>query len=189
VLFFGRLSPYKGLDVLFEAAHSVAERVPGVHFVVAGRPNPGYEPPPLPSLPNGAKIEIINRYIPSAQLGELFGAAAVVVCPYLDATQSGVVLTAYAFDRPVVGTAVGGLPEYILHDQTGLVVPPRDPRALADSLAAVLRDRELHRRLTDGVRAARARYFNWERVAAETLAAYSRASAATILRSPQGATG
>jgi len=189
VLFFGRLSPYKGLEVLLQAAPHVAERVPGVRFVVAGRPIPGYHVAPLPDLPNGGRIEVHEQYIPSAQVGALFEAATVVACPYVDATQSGVVLTAYAFERPVVATTVGGLPEYVRHEETGLLVPPGDSLALATALVRVLQDPALRARLGQGVRTATASAFNWNRAADETLDVYSRARSGPILRPPHGATG
>ena len=189
VLFFGRLSPYKGLDVLLQAAPHVAARVPGVRFVVAGQPVPGYRVPALPALPNGACIDLLDQYIPSAQVAALFASASVVACPYVDATQSGVVLTAYAFERPVVATTVGGLPEYVRHDETGLLVPPGDPQALAEALVRVLQDEGLQARLRQGVRLATAGAFNWNRAADETLEVYSRARPEPILRPPHGATG
>jgi glycosyltransferase involved in cell wall biosynthesis len=189
VLFFGRLSPYKGLEVLLQAAPHVAERVAGVRFVVAGRPIPGYQVPPLPDLPNGGRIDLLEQYIPSAEVGALFASASVVACPYVDATQSGVVLTAYAFERPVVATTVGGLPEYVRHDETGLLVPPGDPMALAEALVRLLQDEGLQARLSQGVRMATAGAFNWNRAAAETLEVYSRARPGPILRPPHGATG
>jgi glycosyltransferase involved in cell wall biosynthesis len=185
VLFFGRISPYKGLDVLYRAAPMVADAVPGVRIVVAGRPIVGYAPPDPPVLSNGATVDVMQRYIPNVELARLFGAASVVVCPYLDATQSGVVLTAYAFDVPVVGTAVGGLPEYIIDGETGVLVPPRDAAALANGLVRALKDTGL----CDRVRRTRGRQFNWDRAAEETVETYAKAKSQPILRPPQGKRG
>src|SRR5207253_8898786 len=102
VLFFGRVSPYKGLDDLYRAAPLIAQQVPGLHIVVAGRPYPGYALPRAPALPNDGCVEVIDRYVSNAELAILFERAHLVVCPYVDATQSGVIMTAFAFDRPVV---------------------------------------------------------------------------------------
>ncbi|MFM8409025.1 MAG: glycosyltransferase, partial [Alphaproteobacteria bacterium] len=68
---------------------------------------------------------------------DLFAASDVVVLPYRDGTQSGVVPLAWAHGRPVVTTAVGGLPEAVDDGATGLLVPPGDARALADALERV----------------------------------------------------
>ena len=145
VLFFGRLSPYKGLDLFYEAARLIAPRIPGVRFVVAGRPIDGYTPPSPPVL-EGADVEVIDRYLSNSEVARLFTRAAVVVCPYTDATQSGVVLTAFAFRVPVIATRVGGLPEYVTDERTGLLVPI-DAGAIANAIGRILLDADLASRL------------------------------------------
>lgn len=176
VLFFGRLSHYKGLDVLYQAAPDVASRVPGVRFVVAGRPVAGYHLPPPPVLANGARLEVVSQYISNARLAELFDQATVVVCPYTDASQSGVVLTAYAFNTPVIATAIGGLPEYVRDGETGLLVPAGDAAALGEALVKVLTQPSLRAQLADGLRARRTDVLDWGRAARETLAVYASIS-------------
>jgi glycosyltransferase involved in cell wall biosynthesis len=165
VLFFGRLSPYKGLDVLYRAAARVAEEVPGVRFVVAGRPIGGYAVPSPPDLTGGAAIDVRSHYITNAALADLFQRAAVVVCPYTDATQSGVVMTAYAFGVPVVASHVGGLPEYVNDGQSGLLVPPGDANVLASALIRVLGEPGLHSRLQQGVKEIVAGKLSWAHAA------------------------
>jgi glycosyltransferase involved in cell wall biosynthesis len=172
VLFFGRISPYKGLDVLYAAAAAVAESVPAVRFVIAGKPISGYDPPKAPALPPPATLEVISTYIDNRTLARLLRDAAVVVCPYTDATQSGVVLTAYGFDTPVVASAVGGLPEYVADGRTGLLVPPNDPAALAAALIRLLGSGELLARLSAGIRARKADELSWSRAAARVVELY-----------------
>lgn len=175
VLFFGRLSPYKGLEVLYRAAPIVAEQVPGVRFVVVGRPIRGYQPPAAPSLSNQGRIEQICDYVSNARLAELFQRATMVVCPYTDATQSGVILTAYAFGKPVVATTVGGLPEYVTDDQTGILVPPNDSESLAAAIVGLLVDRTRRERLSKGIQRARATELGWDRIAQQTIKVYEEA--------------
>ena len=172
ILFFGRLSPYKGLDVLYAAMRHVARHVPGVRLVVAGRPIPGYQPPPPPLLGEPAIIDVVDRYLTNAELARLNQEASLVVCPYLDATQSGVVLTAYAFGNPVVASDVGGLTEYVVHGETGWLVPAGDPEALASALTRLLRDAPLRAQLRQGVKGFVQRELGWDRVAEEMLAVY-----------------
>ncbi|HEV7665716.1 MAG TPA: glycosyltransferase family 4 protein [Chloroflexota bacterium] len=173
VLFYGRLSQYKGLEVLYAAAPLVAQRVPNVRFVVAGRAAPNYRPPSPPRLTNGGSIDVIDQYIGNTHLANLLAGAHVVVCPYLDATQSGVVLTAFAFEKPVVATRVGGLPEYIDEGQTGLLVPPYDAEALAAALERILTDDELGDTLRSGIAGlARAGRLTWAAAARDTQAIY-----------------
>lgn len=172
VLFFGRLSPYKGIDLLYRAAPLVAEAEPGVRFMVVGGPVPGFVPPTPPMLGGGGSVETDYGYLPSAGIGVLFRQAAVCVLPYTDASQSGVLLTAYAFGCPVVATAVGGIPEYVDEGVTGLLVPPGDPVALATAITRCLQDTDLLARLRSGVAAASATDLSWERVTAELREVY-----------------
>lgn len=176
VLFTGRIAPYKGLHVLYAAAPLIAASVPDVRFVVAGRAIEGYTPPVPPELPRGGRIEVIGGHIPNDRLARLHAEAAVVACPYLDATQSGVILTAYAFGTPVVASAVGGLPEQVDDGTSGLLVPPGDPRALAEAIVRVLTEPALGRRFGQGIEALRQGRLSWGSIAESVLAAYAAAS-------------
>ncbi len=136
-LFFGYVRRYKGLDTLLEAWRTVRERRPDAVLMVAGEP---YEDPaPYLALANAAGgapgVRLALRYAPDDEVEALFKAADVVVLPYRSATQSGVTHVAYALGVPVVITDVGGLAETVKHGETGLVVPPQDPAALADALS------------------------------------------------------
>jgi glycosyltransferase involved in cell wall biosynthesis len=164
VLLFGRVAPYKGVEELFRVAAAVTEAVPGVRFVVAGKPVPGYTPPPPPA---GASVETFYRYVRNDETAALFEQADVAVCPYTDASQSGVVLTAYAFGCPVVATDVGGLPEYVTHGKTGLVVAAGDEHALADALIRCLTEPGLLPALRAGVAEVTATGLTWGRAASE----------------------
>jgi glycosyltransferase involved in cell wall biosynthesis len=97
----------------------------------------------------------------NSRLAALVQQASVVVCPYIDATQSGVVLTSYALGRPVIASAVGGLPEYVRDGQTGLLVAPGDPAALAAAIERVLLEDGLLDRLCSGVAALRGGDLDW----------------------------
>ena len=161
VLFFGRLSAYKGLSVLYDALPIVARRVSGLQVDVAGEVVPGFQLPSPPVLNNGGGLRVSPHYMDNSRLAALVQQASVVVCPYVDATQSGVVLTSYALGRPVIGSAIGGLPEYIRHGQTGLLVPPSDPAALAAAIERVLLEEGLLARLYAGVAALRGGDLDW----------------------------
>lgn len=173
VLFFGRLSAYKGLEVFYDAVPLIAERARGCRFVVAGRPVPGYSPPPAPAVEPPARIDVMARYLSTTETARLFQQARVVVCPYTDATQSGVVLTAFAFGVPVVATDVGGLPEYVMPGRTGLLVPIRDARAVADAVSRILLDETLAMQLRNGIAAAGADDLSWAKTAGVLLELYA----------------
>jgi glycosyltransferase involved in cell wall biosynthesis len=177
VLFFGRLSPYKGIETLLQSAPMICKKVSDAHFVIAGRPIPGYKLPPLPRLSNGGKFTIIEEYIPNTRLAELFQQTAVVVCPYIDATQSGVVMTAYAFWKPVVATRVGGLPEYIDDGKTGILVEPKNPESLSEGTIKILNKMktiEGQQRISNTILKKSQTEFNWDKIAAQTIEIYQR---------------
>jgi glycosyltransferase involved in cell wall biosynthesis len=175
VLFFGRLSHYKGLEVLLEAAPWVAERVPGVRFIIAGRMMSNYRLPKIPVLPNGGRVELLDHYIPNFELARLFQEAALVVCPYTEATQSGVVLTAYAFGKPVVATQIGGLPEYVEDGITGYLIPPGNALILAERIIKLLQEPAQRRRMGDYIRNQTHLRLSWEAIAEQTLLVYQKA--------------
>ena len=178
VLLFGRLSRYKGLDVFYEAARLISQRTPHVRFVVAGRPVTGYTPPDPPRLAAPTRIEVIDRYLSGKEAATLFEQASVVVCPYRDATQSGVVLCAFAFRVPVVASAVGGLPEYVIPERTGLLVPSGDPVALAAAVSRILLDPGLATRLRHDIAAAADDGLSWRHTADTLVQLYSRVAGA-----------
>jgi glycosyltransferase involved in cell wall biosynthesis len=88
----------------------------------------------------------------------------------LSATQSGIAQIAYNFDKPVVATNVGGLAEVVVHEKTGFLVPPHDPRALAEALRKFYRENR-ENEFAANVKIEKRKY-SWERVveAIETLA-------------------
>jgi glycosyltransferase involved in cell wall biosynthesis len=89
-----------------------------------------------------------------------------VVLPYKDATQSGVVAAAYGAGRPVIASAVGGIPEVVIDGYNGLLVPPINPEALANAMEKLILSPELLDRLTQGAKATASGLMNWDRIAA-----------------------
>jgi glycosyltransferase involved in cell wall biosynthesis len=171
VLFFGRIAPYKGIEDLLAAQPRIAAAVPGARVVIAGG---GPFEPYRPLVPAGGGVEIHNRFIPDEEVPRLFRRAAVVVLPYREASQTGVVPIACDFGKPAVVTRVGGLPEAVDDGVSGLVVEPGDPVALADAIVRVLRDEGLRRRLGEGARRVGETRLSWRAIAAETSRLYGR---------------
>jgi glycosyltransferase involved in cell wall biosynthesis len=173
-LFFGRLSPYKGLEVFLDAAARVSQTSPGWRFVVAGKPHEGFRIPPLPTLQNGCRLDLLDRYLTTAELTRLVQQATFVVCPYTEASQSGVVLTAYAFNKPVIVTNVGGLSEYVWHGETGLIIPPNNPQALATAMQELITHPEQLRRMAASIEEKCANELSWQMSAQRIVDLYSR---------------
>jgi glycosyltransferase involved in cell wall biosynthesis len=132
LLFFGLIRPYKGLEVLLRAMPAILAKRP-VKLVVAGECYGDDKPlhALIAELGIGAALKLDLKYVPNEAVATYMVAADAVVVPYLHATQSGIVQVAYAFGKPVITTRVGGIPEVVWEGETGLLVPPSDPVALA----------------------------------------------------------
>jgi glycosyltransferase involved in cell wall biosynthesis len=174
VLFFGRIWPYKGLEYLIRAEPLVAASVPDVRVVIAGEGEPFERYRTLMARPD--RFQVVNEFVSAQRRAELFASASVVVLPYVEASQSGIVPIAYAFGKPVVATAVGGLPESVEHGRTGFVVPPRDEAALAQAITTLLQDRDLRQELGRRGREKLESEWSAAAVARRTLAVYERAA-------------
>jgi glycosyltransferase involved in cell wall biosynthesis len=124
ILFFGRLSPYKGVDLLLNAIPLVLEKHPNQHFVIAGSTSYDFQfdEALLSKLKNN--ITIINKYLSLEEVAALIDKCAFVVCPYRDATQSGVLSTTFAFGKTVIANNVGSFSEYINDGINGLISEP-----------------------------------------------------------------
>jgi glycosyltransferase involved in cell wall biosynthesis len=144
---------YKGLHVLLEAMPEIADALPDVHLVVAGEPYDNPERYRRLIRKHGLESRVTwhDAYVPSEAVPRYFGAADVVVQPYVSATQSGVAQIATHFEVPMVVTDVGGLAEDVPDEEAGFVVPPEDPPALAGAVARFFRD-DWTGRLTAGMR-------------------------------------
>jgi glycosyltransferase involved in cell wall biosynthesis len=156
VLYAGRLSEEKGVEELAAAAD-------GLDLVVAGDG-------PLRLLFPQAR-----GMVPRQELYALMERSSVVVCPSRRDGLPVVCAEAMAHGRPVVASAVGGLPDMIRDGETGLLVPPRDPAALRAAIDRLLADAELRRRLGRAARERIAELCAWERVLDRTIEAYEDA--------------
>jgi glycosyltransferase involved in cell wall biosynthesis len=135
ILFFGFVREYKGLRYLLDAMPRVLEALK-VHLLIVGEfwENRDRYWSLVEELGIADHVSIIDRYIPDEELGYYFGAADVVVLPYVHATQSAVIQLAFGFGKPVITTKVGGLAEVVKDGETGFVVAPADSEALATSV-------------------------------------------------------
>lgn len=173
VLFPGKAQPRKGLEFLIRAQPYVNEKIPNARFLIAAH---GEDLPRCRKLiEDESKFEIREGFLTSAKLAEYFQKASLVALPYLSASTSGMLTTAYVFGKPVVATNVGALPEYMRDGETGFLVPPADPECLAQAIVRVLQDEALRRRMEENARAWVRR--EQERVALKTKEIYLKARA------------
>lgn len=168
LLFFGRISAYKGLDVLLEAMPSVWAQVPDARLVIAGEGH-------LPDHPSLAddRVTVFNEHVAESDVPNLFAGSSAVVLPYRQASQSGVGAQAKAYGRASIVTDVGALPELVA-DGSGLVVANEQPSALARGAIRLLTDRALAQHLGSVAAGTADSSGGWARVGALTLEAYRR---------------
>lgn len=131
ILFFGHIASYKGLEYLCEAMTEVHKTHPNATLTIAGGGKMYFD---FSLYENLDYIELRNYYIGMEELASLLERCSVVVCPYKDATQSGVIMTAFAKNRPIVASNVGALGEQIKDGKTGILIPPCDAKALSTTL-------------------------------------------------------
>lgn len=130
-LFFGYISRYKGADVLCEAMRIVKKQMSDAKVIIAGRGGDYFD---IQQYVKDGTIELRNYYISDEELAGLIINASFVVCPYIDATQSGVVMSAYSLNKPVVVSDVGGLPEMVEYGKYGPVVHAGNVEELAETM-------------------------------------------------------
>lgn len=137
ILFSGRISIYKGLQILLPAMKLVHEANPNIKLVVAGG---GNFPIDITEYEKLDYIEFRHRFIPDVELVKLIQNCRFAVCPYIDATQSGVVMSTFAFCKPMLVTNVGGLPEMVHDNLHGKVIEPSNVQVLAKAIIDMYAD-------------------------------------------------
>jgi glycosyltransferase involved in cell wall biosynthesis len=148
VLFFGRIYRYKGLRYLLDAAISAHRVVPNIEVLIAGSGDDmSYE---LQQLGRPPFLKIDNRFVPASDVARFFSEADLVVLPYIEASQSGVLMLAMAFGLPVVATEVGEIPTVVRSVGMGLVVPPSNGPALASAITRLALDPDMLQQFSKG---------------------------------------
>lgn len=137
ILFFGRISPYKGIEYLCKAMEIVRKEVPDATLTIAGSGKLYFDIKPY--LTEGY-VDLQNRFIQTHEIATLLRQCAICVCPYIDATQSGVIMTSFALSKPVIASNVGGLAEMIDEGKSGLLVEPKNPIVLANAIIKLLKN-------------------------------------------------
>jgi glycosyltransferase involved in cell wall biosynthesis len=184
VLFFGRIYAYKGLDVLIRSIPAVLERFAQLRVTIAGEGEAIEQYTRLISHPPA--FDIRNRRIGDDETAQLFTDADIVVLPYVEASQSGVLAIAQAFAKPVIVTDVGELGRSVDHGVTGLVVPARDAATLAEAILRLAGDDALRQRLGQAGCAAATAAAAPEHVAAAAGAIYRRVIAQRVIAGRAG---
>lgn len=166
LLFLGRLRAYKGIALLLESYALARLSLPNLELSIAGSGRSGIvQPPP--------GVILLERWLSDAEMGQLCQSHDVIIAPYLEATQSGVVALAQSLGRAVIVTRVGGLPEQIRPETTGLIAEP-NAAALAAAIVRMFNQMDYVKL----GRAGKELYqtdFNWDRLAGLAAESFARA--------------
>jgi glycosyltransferase involved in cell wall biosynthesis len=176
ILFFGNLKAYKGVDILIRAfAQLPHSLVSSTRLVIAGKPMMDVTGIQQLSHELGIDGRITWRlgHVQEADVPELFQAATVVALPYREIDQSGVLMTAVAFEKPVVASQVGGIAETIRDGVHGYLVQPEDVSGLTAALTAVLNNPQRRLAMEKAVGDLRKGVLGWDNIAMKTIKLYA----------------
>jgi glycosyltransferase involved in cell wall biosynthesis len=164
VLCFGLMRPYKGIDVLLEAWRGVE----GAELWIAGMPRMDISALRAAAPPG---VRFVPRFIGDGELPAYFRAASLVVLPYREIDQSGVLFTALAFGKPLLLSDVGGFPE-LAATGAARIVPAGDAGALHSALASLLGDPAKLEAMSERALLAGREEYSWRSIANRTLELY-----------------
>lgn len=129
VLFFGRINPYKGADNLLE----IVQLCPNTEFDVVGRVDPQMKNA-VARLSKEPNVKMNNSYVTDAEMKDAFVNCDWAIVPYNSASQSGIIIDAYKYSRPVIAFEVGAIPEQVEDGQSGYLVEAGDNKKFAQKL-------------------------------------------------------
>lgn len=167
ILFFGFVRKYKGLHHLLKAMPEIVSRISHIRLLIAGDFGEDRDEylEEIEKYENTGNILLKEGYCPDREVELYFSACNLVVLPYEEATQSGIAQIAFGFGRPVIATEVGGLPEVVSEAQTGYIVPPSDPKALAEAIIRFFIEKREEEFVANISREAKR--FSWDRMTEE----------------------
>lgn len=184
ILFVGRLEERKGIQYLVDAVPKVVSKHPNVEFVIIGddTKNAKGQSSELDKLKaaigrdgTGQYIEFINR-VPLNDLPGYYRSADICVVPSVYDNSPYTCLEAMSCGRPVIGTTGGGTKEYLSHDESGIIVEPKDPDAIAQALLALLDDENLRKQMSEKARERVLQHFQRKEIARQTAELYKLAA-------------
>jgi D-inositol-3-phosphate glycosyltransferase len=175
LLFFGQIKEVKGLDVLLRAMPWLVKAHPTIRLVIAGKvwkDDWSLYASLIDDLHLESQVDLHLHYIPDDQVSTFFAAADIVVLPYRHLYQSAVLMLTLSHGRPVVATRVGNLTEVVQDGETGYLVPPGDPEALATAILRLLAEPQAAEAMGRRGQALLEERYSWSRIAALTRQVY-----------------
>jgi alpha-maltose-1-phosphate synthase len=173
LLFFGRISIYKGLIHLVEAVDLIKAKHPDLKVIIAGSGDPGAL---VQQALQDNIYELHNRFINDDEVAEFFQRASILVLPYIEASESGVIQIGKAFNKPIISTRVGGIPEAVIDGKTGIIVPPKDSPALADAINTLLSNQNKRETIKHNIQLENKSRPGWKEACAIMVSTYKSAT-------------
>lgn len=165
-LFFGYLSPYKGLDVLVEAMKLLKDKADRFNLIVGGRG----KDPSLDYFRKQKNCMVINKVLSNSEINTLNKIATAVIMPYKSASQTGIAPVAFMYGNPVIAARVGALPEVVCDGENGLLVAPGNPKELAEAMLLLVENKELVNKLSEGAKKyGHGDCFDWDSIVKQTV--------------------
>lgn len=131
ILFFGRIEEYKGLKYFVNSVSILRKTGNKIVAIIAGS---GDIAPELRQQIKENDIILINKHLSNTELTGLLIGTKVVICPYTDTTQSGVVMTSFSLGKPVIASAIGSFKDMIINGYNGFLFEPGNSEDLADQI-------------------------------------------------------
>jgi glycosyltransferase involved in cell wall biosynthesis len=188
ILYVGRLERRKGTHVLIQAIPYVLNEFPNVDFKIVGRDSfvshegvnfsglegRSFKEQLIGMLPENCKDRVkFCGYVDTEELGRYYHSCDIFVAPSLYESFGLIYIEAMSYAKPVIGCGVGGVTEVVRNQESGILVPPEDPRALADAMLRLLKDQELRERMGEAARRLAGERFSRETMVNNTLEAYT----------------
>jgi glycosyltransferase involved in cell wall biosynthesis len=176
VLFFGNITPSKGIPDLVKAFAQVYTQSKRARLIVAGKPLKYMDVNALFDLVSTLGVsDVIRfdlRYLPMEEVAPLIQLADVVVYPYVNSTQSASIQAAYSLGKPVIATRVGGLPDIVEDGKSGILVAPGNPEELASAISRILKDPVLAEEMGRYAKELSDTRFAWVPIASRVMGVY-----------------
>ena len=178
LLFFGQIKEVKGLDVLLQAMPRLVREHPDTVLLIAGKvwkDDFGRYQRQIDSLGISENVRLDLRFIPDHEVANFYAAADIVVLPYRRIYQSGVLLMAMSYGKPVVVSDIEGMTEVVTDGANGYVFPASDAEALTDRLARALADPEGLRVVGERALSHMREHHDWDEIGRMTAQCYRAA--------------
>lgn len=170
ILLFGAIDTRKGVEFLVQAEPLLRKVYPNFKIIIAGGCS---DPKYYGSLiSDDQKIDFRPSHQNNDEVKKLFIDSDVIVLPYVEASQSGVLQLAFSFARPAIVSNVGGLPDVIQDNRNGLVIEPGSAQQLADAIYQLLSNDVLRKKIIENVEYDRSTRFCWNTIANKTIEVY-----------------